>query len=209
MRRNVAFIERRCGFWREIMPDSGTFVTIEGIDGSGTTTVVDAVTDRIDQTVESAEPTTMWTGKVTREAFEKRDVTPLTRFYLFMADRVEHCEWVADQLSNGTTVVCDRGPDSTRCYQYHDADLSDSFIELNLSKMMSPDVTLWLDVDVDVAMERVEGADAFENRALQEKVARRYEFLHEKYDDRIHRIDANRPEYAVVADAEDAIRRYL
>lgn len=190
------------------MPDSGTFVTIEGIDGSGTTSVVDVVTDSIDSAIPSAEPTTMWTGKVTREAFEERDVTPETRFYLFMADRVEHLEWVAEQVSNGTTVICDRGPDSTRCYQYHDAGLSDSFIELNLGRYRSPDLTLWLDVDVDVALGRVEGEDAFENRTLQEKVARRYSFLHEKFD-RIHRIDANRPLEAVVADAEDAIRRYL
>lgn len=184
------------------------YVTVEGIDGSGTTSVVEALADRIDRTVASSEPTDMWTGRVTREAFEDREVDALTRFYLFMADRVEHCRWIADQFSIGRTVISDRGPDSTRCYQYHDADLSASFIESNLEKMMTPDLTLWLDVDVDVAIARVGGEDAYENRDLQEKVKQRYEYLHRSHD-RIHQIDASQPLEAVVDDAETIINEQL
>lgn len=190
------------------MSDRGLFITVEGIDGSGTTSVVEDLTDDLDGTTPSSEPTEMWTGRVAREAFEERDVEPLTRFYFFMADRVEHGKWVTEQVENGTTVISDRGPDSTRCYQYYDADLPEPFIEWNLARMTTPDLTLWLDVDVETALTRIDGKDAFENRALQEKVAQRYAYLSEGVN-RIHRVDANRPLDVVTGEAKKIITEYL
>lgn len=183
------------------------FITVEGIDGSGTTSVSEALCDRIGgPTRLTQEPSELWTGRMTRESFEERDVPELTRFYLFMADRVAHVdEVVRPALRRGVPVICDRGPDSTRAYQYYTSDLSEEFIETNLAKTMESDLTIWLDVDIEVAAERTEGEDAFEEkRELQRRVAQRYCTLHEQHD-RIVRVDANQDFDDVVEAAYDTL----
>jgi dTMP kinase len=155
------------------------FITIEGIDGSGTTTITSRLASNLDDATQTEEPSTLWTGRITRDSFEKREVDDLTRFYLFMADRVEHCTQIVEpNLERGHTVISDRGPDSTRAY--HADDLTESFIEYNLEKTLSPDLTIWLDVD------RVDGSD------FQEKVAAQYEHLN-TIEPRIHKVNANKP----------------
>lgn len=195
-----------CGWVHEsVVP--GFYVTVEGIDGSGTTSVVTALGMSIDDAETIAEPTTSWTGEVVRESFEERDVRDLTRFYLFMADRAE----LQDRLDvlldiHNRVVISDRGPDSTEAYQYHTAGLSEDFLARNLNETARvPDLTLWLDVGVETAADRMCGDDAFEKDwELQEKVADRYEYLWTKYD-RIERIDATQPLDDVVAEAKTAI----
>lgn len=176
------------------------FITFEGVDGSGTTTVSERVAEELGARI-SCEPTNMWIGEVTRESFEERtDSEQLTRFYLFMADRIEHCEKIVKPaLGKGETIISDRGPDSTRAYQYHTSDLSEEFIELNLEKSLTPDLTIWFDIDVDAAMGRLNNQDDFEKRDLQQKVNDRYEELYEEHP-RIKRVDAAQPIDTVVDD---------
>lgn len=189
----------------------GLFVTVEGIDGSGTTSVVEGLSERFEDAVKTAEPSGLWTGEIAREAFEGRDVSDLARFYLFQADRAEHCAKRVDPaLEDGFLVICDRGPDSTRAYQYHTTDLSEEFIEMNLAETTDPDLTLWLDVPVDVAVERDESVDgdAFSHRSLQRKVCQRYYVLEEQHD-RIERINAAQPLPDVIEEAAAIIEANL
>jgi thymidylate kinase len=149
----------------------------------------------------------MWTGEVTRESFEERDADELTRFYLFMADRVElHDKRIEPWLSEGRTVISDRGPDSTRGYQYHTSGLSEQFIETNLAKIREPHLTVWFDLDVDAAMGRLNNQDDFERPELQQKVNERYRVLW-KRSDRIKRVDGSNPTETVVDDTIEAIRQ--
>jgi dTMP kinase len=183
---------------------TGLYVTVEGIDGSGTTSVTERLGERLD-CVTTAEPSTLWTGEVARNAFEVREVPALSRFHFFQADRAAHvADVVRPALELGSTVVCDRGPDSTRAYQSVTTDIPDDYIEETLSHTLSPDLTLWLDVDPSVAAERMDGADAFEDRDVQLRVAERYAEIAERFD-RIVRIDANQPLDRVVDDAVFAI----
>lgn len=183
------------------------FITIEGIDGSGTTTVSKRVAEQLDDANWSTEPTKMWTGKAVRRAFEEESMSPLATFYMFMADRVAHTKTILEpKLDAGVDVISDRGPDSTRAYQYHALDVNDPgpFIEGHLTQSMSPDLTIWLQTDVDTAFERTDGDDDFEEKELQMKVQDRYKLLWQSRP-RIKRVDATQHLEDVVADTLDII----
>ncbi len=182
-----------------------TYITLEGVDGSGTTTVMNRLKDRIEFEA-TCEPTNTWLGNIVRESYEERTLTPeLTRFYLFMADRVEHCERRIKPLTeDGLMVISDRGPDSTRAYQYHTSGLSSGFINFNLEKTITPDLTIWFDVDVETAMARLNNNDDFEKPELQRKVNDRYEQLYKSHE-RIKRVDASNPVETVTDDVERII----
>ena len=172
------------------------YITLEGIDGSGTSTVLRELD--IDA-YKTQEPSDSWLGNITRDSFENRDIEQLARFYLFMADRVQHTANFPEGV-----VISDRGPDSTRAYQYHTSDLSNSFIEENLKHTQTPDLTIWFDVDARTAMGRLQEYDSFEKYELLQKVNKRYEKLYHLHD-RIHRVDASQPISDVVDEVEEII----
>lgn len=194
----------------------GLFVTVEGIDGSGTTSVVERLAvllaDRTDEdVVKTEEPTgTLWTGRVVREAFEERDVSELSRLHLFMADRADHSEKIVDPaVEEGKLVVSDRGPDSTRAYQSNTTGETVGAIDEMLRRFTVPDLTIMLDVPVDVAEDRLSGdRDAFENRKLQEDVVKTYRWPAANTE-RIHAVDATRPLDVVVSEAAEIITENL
>lgn len=78
---------------------------------------------------------------------------------LFAAARLDHVnELIAPSLAAGKWVICDRFADSTRAYQGLTGGVDDSFID-GLEHLAlnghSPDLTLILDMDPDLAFERV------------------------------------------------------
>ena len=176
------------------------YITLEGIDGCGTSTVL----SRLDVDAhKTEEPSNSWLGNITRESFENRDIEQLSRFYLFMADRVQHTRNFPDG-----DVISDRGPDSTRAYQYHTSDLSESFIEENLKRTPTPDLTIWFEVDVDTAMSRLGQYDAFEKYELQRRVSSRYQELYERHD-RIIKVDASQSIDVVTQEVQEIINDTL
>src|SRR5207244_12887061 len=96
------------------------FVTFEGIDGSGKTTVSRLVKDRLRSRGHSvfltSEPTGDWLGETVRRGIEK-GVSPLTESFLFLADRAAHIPEIRSHLDPGECVLCDRYADSTYAYQ--------------------------------------------------------------------------------------------
>ena len=69
------------------------FVTIEGLDGSGKSTVLDAITEQYPTAVTTSEPSDRQYGKLVRENLSDEDSHGLIDFYLFMADRIDHIEF--------------------------------------------------------------------------------------------------------------------
>lgn len=180
---------------------TGTYVTVEGIDGSGKTTLVEALGDELGDTRTTHEPSELWTGDATRESFRRHDAMDLTTFFMFMADRAEHCGQIVEpSLESHEYVISDRGPDSTRAYQKHKLGTESIIIGSCLQWTRTPDVTLWIDIDIDTAAKRIDCEDDFEERMFLSKVQSRYEQLWRKYD-RIHRIDGKQRQEDVVTDA--------
>ncbi|MBI4416716.1 MAG: dTMP kinase, partial [Euryarchaeota archaeon] len=98
----------------------GMFATIEGIDGSGKTTVAERVAESLEHAgvavVRTTEPTRTWRGDAVKWAIE-RDVDAVTEAFLFLADREAHSAQIRAWMNDGKLVLSDRYVDSTYAYQ--------------------------------------------------------------------------------------------
>jgi len=94
------------------------FVTIEGIDGSGKSSVLRRLPTLLagHDLVLTREPTDGHTGKAVRDALV-RGAPPLETLFLFLADRAAHAPGIEEASRAGKLVVCDRYHDSTIAYQ--------------------------------------------------------------------------------------------
>ena len=96
------------------------FVTFEGIDGAGKTTVSRLVMESLrakgHAVFLTSEPTKTWLGDAVRRAYDV-DVGAITESFLFLADRAAHVDEIRSHLEKGELVLCDRYADSTYAYQ--------------------------------------------------------------------------------------------
>ena len=184
------------------MTDSrGTFVTLEGIDGSGKTSAARAIQEQYKLTVQTQEPSDLWTGKQVRKAISNAsdDVHPVTTFFLFMADRNHHInERIQGALDDGMLVVSDRYSDSTLAYQPEALEGHVPFPGQWMDRCMEPwnlepDLTIYLDISVDTAMERLDGDEEYEKREFLEGVKANYDDLAERFDHRYVTLNAEKP----------------
>jgi dTMP kinase len=189
-----------------------TYVTIEGVDGCGKGTLVEGLRRELgDDVVFTREPyEQIWTGEAVREALVS-DTADFTDCFLFMADRAEHLRrMVLPALEDGRTVVSDRSADSTYAYQSlriedHVANPFAFFDTCYAPWDLEPDLTLYLDVPVDVALDRMDGGEKYERREFTERVRRNYEVLARMHEHRYVRIDGTLPPEEVVLEAAEAI----
>ncbi len=164
------------------------FVTFEGIDGSGKTTVSRLVAEILRKRGETVfltgEPTKTWLGDVVRRAIDD-DVGPVAESFLFLADRAVHIREIEAHLAKGEIVVCDRYADSTFAYQ--GARLAGVLRDpirrlqrISSGWLLLPDLTILLRVPPDLGMKRIEGRPnrvRFEDLSLLRRVAANYDRL--------------------------------
>jgi len=177
-------------------------VTVEGIDGSGKGTVIKSIREVYPQAVLTKEPTDSQFGQMVRERLSKKDSDSILDFYLFMADRVNHINTtIKPNDVDGGLVVSDRYADSTRAYQpvaLHESGVFDtqweakSFVESTMGVWnYEPDLTIYIDVSVETAMERASGDEKYEQRQFLNRVRDNYEglFKSDEFGSRMVRID--------------------
>lgn len=193
--------------------DDNPFVTVEGIDGSGKTSLVGSLVAEWDDVIGTSEPSTMWTGKKLREIL-REDCHPLIDYFYFLGDRANHIEEVIKPaLDDGQMVVSDRYADSTRAYQQialeDEVPDPQSFIHHTMQPWsFSPDITIYLDVSVDTAMERLDGDEKYETEEFLRRVKSNYEGLNRVYDERIVKVNGEQSEEEVLEETCDIIRYY-
>jgi len=194
------------------------FVSFEGIDGSGKTTVSRLVAESLrakGQTVHlTHEPTKTWLGDAVRHAYDD-DVGAIAESFLFLADRAAHQSDIRAHLDKGELVLCDRYADST--YAYQGARLEGlvkdpiRFLQrASESWMLRPDLTILLRIPAEVGRNRIEGRPnlfRFEDLAFLEKVAANYDRLARSR--RFTVLDGTRSPEEVTLDAVSAIRKRL
>jgi dTMP kinase len=169
----------------------GKFLVLEGIDGSGTTTQLDRAVAFVESLGHSAvatrEPSTGPIGRLLREALLGRlgmpDGTRLdgrSMALLFAADRIDHLQReIEPQLAAGTSVISDRYLLSSLAYQAEEAERT---WVLGLAHgILRPDLTLLLDLPIDVAAKRREAAgrpiERYDADSYLAKVAANYRAL--------------------------------
>ncbi|MBC6996228.1 dTMP kinase [Neolewinella lacunae] len=153
------------------------FIVIEGLDGSGKSTQIEMLKDRLQGRGEAcwltAEPTELPTGRFIRSIL-RGDVSadPRTVAALYAADRIEHLhhpsEGVLAQLAAGYHVISSRYYFSSLAYQAEYADPGwVASLNLYAKRTLPADLTIFLDLSPEQSMERIESRGAekemFEN----------------------------------------------
>ena len=155
----------------------GKFITLEGIEGSGKSTILETIKTILDQEkidyVVTREPGGGPLGSDLRKLLLDKDqsISPTVEMLLMMADRKDHVDNVINpNLDKGIWVISDRYLDSTIAYQGGGRQLDINLI-ISLSvalKLPTPDFTLLFDLPVDVALQRAakrSTLDRFEREA--------------------------------------------
>ena len=194
------------------------FITFEGIDGSGKTTIVHRIEPELRKrgykVVLTSEPTRTWLGDAVRKSYDD-DVGPLAETFLFLADRARHTEEIRTWLKDGTIVLSDRYADST--YAYQGARLEGvvkdpiHWLErVSAPAILEPDLTILLEVPPRLGLRRIAGRKKkvrFEKEAFLTRVAKNYDRL--ARSPRFARVDGSRPAAEVARDALGVIGRRL
>jgi dTMP kinase len=187
----------------------GTFITFEGGDGSGKTTLIRSLMDRLEkngrEVIVTREPGGSPIAEAIREVILHVDNTamdPLTEALLYAASRRQHlAEKVLPALARGAVVVCDRFVDSSLVYQGYARGLGiDAVWEINrfATEGRMPDLTLYLDLDPEIGLSRIEAsirrqADRLDLEGLDfhMRVREGYRQVAAMFPDRIVTLDAS------------------
>jgi len=193
-------------------------LTLEGLDGSGKTTVWEALQshDAVpDDAVFTREPTDSWYGEAVMRSINDDDADSLAELFLYTADHAAHLdETVRPALAEDRVVVSDRYSDSR--YAYQGTTLSDrledplAYVrEIHAPWTRPPDATIYLDVDAETAARRSGATNKFETADYLADVRDNYERLIEDEPERFVRIDASQPEAAVRAEVFETVEDLL
>jgi dTMP kinase len=150
---------------------TGRFLTIEGIEGVGKTTQVARLSQtlakrRIDHVVTREPGGTPLAEKIRELVLRPRDETlPSTAelLLMFAARAVHLANHIEPALNAGRWVICDRFTDATYAYQGAGRGMRETdirYLETLVQGARRPDLTLLLDVPVDVGLERSRQRDA-------------------------------------------------
>jgi dTMP kinase len=183
----------------------GLFITFEGVDGSGKTTVANLVADCLRQqgltVLLTAEPHTTYIKQLLMIIDER---TAWTETFLFLADRAEHvAKVIKPALQRGDVVLCDRFTDSTIAYQGFGLGLPiEKLMQLNDTATfgLAPNLTILLDIDPEIGLKRSQRKTVFERRSLEfhERVRYGYLWLASREPHRIKVVDASQPLESVI-----------
>ncbi|HSQ10896.1 MAG TPA: dTMP kinase [Burkholderiaceae bacterium] len=188
------------------MTERGRFITVEGIDGAGKSTQIDAVAAALRarglHLVLTREPGGTSLGESLRELILNERMTAETETLLLFAARAEHLDRVIrPALAVGQWVLCDRFTDATYAYQSGGRGVAVERIaalEHWVHADLQPDLTLLFDVPPEVAAQRLSQArtaDRFEAEDVHFFAAVRGAYLARAASDpaRFFVIDGTRP----------------
>lgn len=178
------------------------FISFEGIDGSGKSSLIRCLYDKLIQLGHSvwltAEPTSNQFGKLIQEwiLYSETPLTPQEQILLFTMDRLQHSSMIRSFLDRGYIVLTDRYFDSTTAYQgINEEDcLLIQHLQRDLFSDRIPFLTFLLDIDPEISLERIQrGKDQFEQVAFLTEVRKRYQKIALENPDRVIILDSRQP----------------
>ena len=195
----------------------GYFITFEGPDGSGKSSVASKITDLLlekgIEVVHTREPGGIDISEQIRNIIldpKNTAMDPRTEALLYAASRRQHLvEKVIPAVNEGKVVICERFLDSSLAYQGYGRRLGfDDVLSINNFAIENtyPDLTIYLDVDEAVGLKRLSNR-SFKDRLDQEsidfhhRVSQGYQEVLKRFKDRIKIVDASKELDEVIADS--------
>jgi dTMP kinase len=178
---------------------AGVFISLEGIDGSGKSTIAEHLVRKLREAGKKAmlsrEPGGTAIGEEIRKVLlapASSSMLPTTEMFLFAAARAQHVgEIVRPALAEGSIVVTDRFSDSSLAYQWGARGLDRQAVELVQELAtggLEPDLKILLDLPVETALaRRMAGSDEV-NRLDRESIQ-----FHSRVRDAYHSLVASEP----------------
>lgn len=203
---------------------NGILITLEGPDGAGKTSVLKNILPELEkmkqEVVATREPGGVRIAEEIRQIIlstENREIDSKTELMLFAAARRLHMqEKMLPALREGKLVIVDRFIDSSVAYQGYGRGLGVEVVNwLNefATDGLKPDLTLYFDIDTDLALARImknrlEEVNRLdlERAEMHRKVRQGYLEIVAKEPERFVKIDASQSLEKVTADALTAIK---
>ncbi|MBJ2154249.1 dTMP kinase [Variovorax sp. IB41] len=201
----------------------GLFLTLEGIDGAGKSSHLDAMEALFKAqgrtVVRTREPGGTPLAETLRGLILEQPMDPLTESLLVFAARRDHIVQVIEPaLARGDLVLCDRFTDATFAYQGAGRGFDASVLSTleqwvqggRAQGLLQPHVTLWFDLAPEIAAQRLAGArvpDKFEAQPVEffRRVAQGYADRAAADAQRFVRIDASQARDQVWQQIETAL----
>ena len=204
----------------------GKFITFEGPEGSGKTSVISAVKAYLENEgfdiLTTREPGGIQIAEDIRDIILNKENTMMdahAEALLFAASRAQHYyEKVIPALEENKVILCDRFIDSSLAYQGHARGLGiDEVYNINKFAIGNnlPDLTIFIDVPPSVGLERVftntRKVDRLDLESIDfhNKVYEGYMIISEKFKDRIVIIDGTKTVEEVIQDAINVVTKIL
>ncbi len=204
------------------MHQKGLFITFEGGDGAGKSTLIDELYSYLvgcrRNVIQTRAPGGTPVGAKIRQLLLHTHDGPIgerCELLLFLADRAQHVEeLIRPALQEGKIVLCDRFNDSTVAYQAQGRGLTAEWVDA-LCRFacddLKPDLTFYLDLDPSVGLERVKKAgvakDRIESETLQfhQSIRRAFQEIVQKEPKRCILIDASHTKEEIFNRAKEEI----
>lgn len=210
---------------REVCMQKGTFITFEGNEGCGKTTISTKIYEQLIEegydVIQTREPGGIEIAEKIRELILDPEHTAMdarTEALLYAAARRQHLvEKVIPALEAGTIVLCDRFIDSSLAYQGVARGLGiEEIYQMNQFAIADtmPDATLLLKVDPENGLQRIASRKHLdrldqESESFHYLVAKGYDEVAKLYPKRITVIDANQNVEAVYADTYRKVKEVI
>ena len=205
---------------------TGKFITFEGPDGSGKSTVIKAVEEFLQSEgyniLTTREPGGIRIAEDIRRVILSKENTMMSaraEALLYAASRAQHlAEKVQPALDEGKIILCDRFVDSSLAYQGYGRELGiDEVLSINKFAIgdVLPDLTIFIDIPPHIGLNRVQKSTRkldrldLETLEFHEKVYEGYKKVIEKFKDRFVIIDGENPVETVIEDTLQVIKTYL
>lgn len=197
------------------------FISFEGSEGVGKSTLVTALADWLTQSghevVTTREPGGTALAEKLRTLLLTDDMCAETELLLMFAARVQHVhEVIQPALTAGKWVLCDRFVDASFAYQGAGRGIATEKIQLLQTHFVAtmPSVTFWLDAPVEIGLARAAArtqTDRFEQEKLDffKKIQQGYAARVQAAPARFVRIDATQPADAVLENCKQLLLQTL
>ncbi|UFU01500.1 dTMP kinase (plasmid) [Radiobacillus kanasensis] len=205
----------------------GHFITIEGGEGAGKTSIIRALEKKLQQdgyqVISTREPGGITIAEKIRSVILDPSHTAMdarTEALLYAAARRQHLmEKVLPALEKGNIVLCDRFVDSSLAYQGYARGLGiEEVYQINQFAIegCEPSLTLFFDIEPEKGLRRIQANKEREQNRLDleelsfhEKVYEAYHILLKKFPNRIQSIHADQSLEKVEKEAYETIQTYL